>query len=611
MKKITVRFKPSNQKVTVEPGTSILSAARNAGIRLESDCGGMGRCGKCKVVVRSGVTPLGPKERDFLTPREIKENVRLACQALATSATTVFSETPPPGKEHILETGITRTVSLRPAMEKRYLDIGPDELKENRPIAEIIEHRLRRIGITKPSIGFSSLKALSPILHESPNGITVISKGTEVLGFEAGDTRTRNYGLAIDIGTTTVVGYLYDMDTGSLRGVYSRLNGQSPYGSDVVTRIEHAIKTEGGLIQLQESICDTVNRITENLCHINTISSSDIYTIVIVGNTPMIHLFWGLPPRFLSRFPYNPLTTRPLCAGPEDVGIDMNRLGRIISLPLISGFIGSDTVGAVLSTGLHKSRTPKLLIDIGTNGEVVLTNGLAMAACSCAAGPAFEGAHIACGMRGAGGAIDRVDFADNDIHYDVIDDVPPKGICGSGLVDAVAEMLKAGLITPDGRLVTEKETPNPFYAGRLTYKKYGRFSITGRDHLPGGAQEVLITQKDIRELQLAKGAIMAGIKILIDRLGLQEQDIREVYLAGAFGNYIRPDNAVAIGLLPVLKNARVTQVGNAAGSGAKMALLSQKAFKQAIKIAGRIEYVELAKIPEFQEDFFEGMAFPI
>lgn len=606
-----ITFKPAGRTVDVTPGTSILSAAHKAGIRLDSDCGGMGRCGKCKVIVVRGVTSLGPKERDFLTPGEIKENVRLACQAMAMSDTTVSLAPAAPGKEHILETGIARTVSFGPIIEKRYLLIGPDEFKEKGSVIEIIEQGLQRIGIKQPVIGFSSLKALVPMLQTARNGMTVISKHPDILGFEPGDTRTCYYGLAIDIGTTTVVGYLYDMHTGSIKGVYSSLNGQAPYGSDVVTRIEHAIKTDGGLRQLQESISDTVNRIAENLCAVNKISNNDIYTVVAVGNTPMIHLFWGLAPRFLSRFPYNPLTTRPLCAGPEDVGIKMNRLGKVISIPLISGFIGSDTVGAVLSTGLHRSRTPKLLIDIGTNGEVVLTNGRTIAACSCAAGPAFEGAHIQCGMRGASGAIERVDFANNEIHYDVIDHVPPKGICGSGLVDAVAAMLKAGLIMPDGRLLEKKEISNPFYAGRIFREKYGRFSITGKDHLPGGAREVVITQKDIRELQLAKGAIMAGIKILIDRLGLQEHDIHEIYLAGAFGNYIRPGNAIAIGLLPGLKNAKVTQVGNAAGSGAKMALLSQKAFKEAIRIAGRIEYVELAKIPEFQEQFIEGMTFPV
>jgi uncharacterized 2Fe-2S/4Fe-4S cluster protein (DUF4445 family) len=288
----------------------------------------------------------------------------------------------------------------------------------------------------------------------------------------------------------------------------------------------------------------------------------------------------------------------------------MNPLGRVFALPLVSGFIGSDTVGVVLATDLHKSKVPRIAIDIGTNGEIVLTDGKTVVACSCAAGPAFEGSHIQCGMRGASGAIDQVIFRDDEIEYHVIDEVPSKGICGSGLVDAVAGMLRYGLISADGRMLTRDEISNPFYATRARRGKYNLFSLTGQQAMLPGGEEVVITQKDIRELQLAKGALMAGIKILIDRMGLQEQDIREVYLAGAFGNYIRPENAVAIGLLPQFKNAKVVQVGNAAGSGAKMALLSTKAFNQAVKIAEQIEYIEIAKIPVFQEEFVKGMNFP-
>jgi uncharacterized 2Fe-2S/4Fe-4S cluster protein (DUF4445 family) len=316
----------------------------------------------------------------------------------------------------------------------------------------------------------------------------------------------------------------------------------------------------------------------------------------------MNHLFWGISPRFLSRFPYNPVTTGQLCVTAQEQGIAMNHCGKVFSLPLVSGFIGSDTVAVVLSTGLDRSRTPKMAIDIGTNGEIVLTDSKVMIACSCAAGPAFEGAHLQCGMRGAGGAIDRVDFEEDTIRYHVIDEARPKGICGSGLVDAVAGMLKAGLIGSDGRLLSREEIPESPYASMLTKDKYNQLILTGRK-LAGSDMEVVITQKDIRELQLAKAAMMAGIKILMEKLGLREQDIKEVYLAGAFGNYVRPASALAIGLLPAFKNASITQVGNAAGSGAKMALLSVRAQKIAAHIAKRIEYVVLANAPNFHQEF--------
>jgi uncharacterized 2Fe-2S/4Fe-4S cluster protein (DUF4445 family) len=329
---------------------------------------------------------------------------------------------------------------------------------------------------------------------------------------------------------------------------------------------------------------------------------------VVVGNTSMIHLFCGMSPRFLSRSPYNPLTADALDIPSQELGLKINPFGRVISLPLVSGFIGSDTIGVVLSTGLHKSRVPRMAIDIGTNGEIVCTDGKKLLASSCAAGPAFEGAHIQCGMRGTTGAIDQVCLSQGMIQYHVIDSVLPKGICGSGLVDAVAEMLKAGIIAIDGRLMSQDEIANSPYAHLISREQYNQFTLTVNDSKNPG-QDVVITQRDIRELQLAKGAMRAGIKILMDELGLEKKDIREVYLAGGFGNYVRPENALAIGLLPNFKNSKITQVGNAAGSGAKIVLLSAKTLKEAVKIAEKIEYIELAKVSDFQQEFVKAMDF--
>ena len=605
-----VIFEQDNRQVDVEPGTSILSAAKMAGIHLETDCGGMGRCGKCKVVVRKGVTQLNPRELEFLTPLEISNKMRLACQTFIRASANVALPLTPPGKEHILETGIDRTVVIKQPIRKNYIRIKDDLLKSERTLVQIISDLLHQQGIKKPHIGFSTLKTIPDILLKNQDGVTAVLEKNKVLCFEPGDTTRQVYGLAVDIGTTTVVGYLLDLLQGVLKGVSSELNAQSAYGSDVISRIEHAVTTKNGLTQLQNAIAGSINRIIKNLCRIGHIASNDIYCLVVVGNTPMTHLFWGMSPQFLSRYPYNPVTSRTLNVTARNLGIRMNSSGSVFSLPLISGFIGSDTVGVVLATGLHKSKVPKLAIDIGTNGEIVLTDGRSLVACSCAAGPAFEGAHIHCGMRGASGAIDRIDFNKDGIRYRVIDGAPPRGICGSGLVDAVAGMLNAGVITSDGRLLNKDELVKTVYAQRICRRKYNQFSLTGRRVGPKG-KEVVITQKDIREIQLAKGAMWAGIQILIDKLGLTEQDIREVYLAGAFGNYIRPGNAVTIGLLPPFKKARVLQVGNAAGSGAKMALLSTDNFRQAEKISSRIEHVDLAKMPEFQQKFLNGMAFPL
>ena len=601
-------FKPLNQEAEVECGTSLLKAARIAGVSIPSECGGMGRCGKCKVVVQRGATPLTPREREYLTPVEIRQKVRLACQAAVRSSAVVSLLSLPSGMEHILEEGIRRSVAFQPFIKKYFLDIFPNDLKQERSLDEIVSEFLVRQGLKKPAIDFSCLKTLPPLFHKSCKGITALVKEGQILGFEAGDTSRQIFGLAIDIGTTTVVGYLFDLCQGTLIGVDSALNDQSSLGSDVVSRIEYALNAPDGLDRLQSMAADTINHIIEKLCSGGGISSDNIYGLTMVGNTAMHHLFLGISPQFLARFPYNPLTGHALSVPANTVRLKVSPMARIISLPLVSGFMGADTVGVVLATGLHRSRTPKMAIDIGTNGEIVLTDGSAMVACSCAAGPAFEGAQIQCGMRGVSGAIDRVEFSENGFRCHVIDELPPKGICGSGLVDAVAAMRTAGLITENGRLLSKEQAPQIYYSRLVIRENYGQFVLSPKGR--GGAEEVVITQKDIRELQLAKGAMMAGIRILMDILGLKEEDIREVYLAGAFGNYLRADSATAIGLLPVFKNARITQVGNAAGTGAKMTLLSTRALNQAARIARQIKYVDLAKVPDFQQQFMKGMFLP-
>ena len=604
-----VIFKPLKQEAEVEPGTSLLNAAQKAGVSIASECGGMGRCGKCKVVVQKGVSSLSPREREYLTPDEIRQKIRLACRAAVKAPAVVSLLALPSGKEHILEEGVHRSVSFRPFIKKYFLDIRPTDLKKEKPLDKIVEDFLLQQGIKNPVMAFSCLKALPSLIGKDSKGVTALVKDLEVLGFEAGDTSRQIFGLAVDIGTTTVVGYLFDLFQGNFIAVDSALNIQSALGSDVVSRIEYALNTPDGLDRLQNMVADTINHIIENLCSAGGISSGNIYGIVTVGNTSMHHLFLGISPKLLARSPYNPITGRVLWVRANVLKLKVSLMAQVICLPLVSGFIGSDTVGVVLATGLHRSQIPKMAIDIGTNGEIVLTDGKTMIACSCAAGPAFEGAQIQCGMRGVSGAIDRVEFSENSFRYHVIDESPPEGICGSGLVDAVAAMQKAGLVSGDGRLLSKEQAPQTSYSRMLNRGKYKEFVLSAKDRF-SGAKEVVITQKDIRELQLAKGAMMAGIRILLNTMGLQEEDVREVYLAGAFGNYLRAESAMAIGLLPVFKNARITQVGNAAGTGAKMALLSTRALNEALRIARRIKYVELAKIPEFQQQFMKGMSLP-
>jgi len=606
---VKVIFKPLKQEAEVAPGTSLLDAAQEAGVSIPSDCGGKGRCGKCKVAVQKGISSLSPREWEYLAPDEIRQKIRLACQAAVKSPAIVSLLAVPSGKEHILEAGVHRAVSFQPFIKKYFLDIRPMDLKKEKPLDEIVQGFLLQQGVKNPVMAFSCLKPLPSLLGKDSKGVTALVKDSEVLGFEAGDASRQLYGVAVDMGTTTIVGYLFDLFQGNLIGVDSALNIQSALGSDVVSRIEYALRTPDGLNRLQNMVVETINHIIENLCAAGGISSGNIFGIVTVGNTSMHHLFLGISPQLLARSPYNPITGRAFWVPAKVLRLKVSPMAKVICLPLVSGFIGSDTVGVVLATGLHRSRIPKMAIDIGTNGEIVLTNGKTMVACSCAAGPAFEGAQIQCGMRGVSGAIDRVEFSGEGFQYHVIDDAPPEGICGSGLVDAVAAMRKAGLVSEDGRLLGKDQAPRTSYSRMLNRGKYKQFVLSAKDR-NSGAKEVVITQKDIRELQLAKGAMMAGIRILLNTMGLEEKDVREVYLAGAFGNYLRAESAVAIGLLPVFENARIIQVGNAAGTGAKMALLSTRAIDEALRIARQIKYVELAKIPDFQQQFMKGMFLP-
>ena len=606
---IKIHFIPGGREAEVKEGDNLLEAARRVGVSLDSDCGGRGTCGKCRVLAREGITPLTPLEKKLLSSRDVEQGVRLACQAQVKGPVRVCLLSPAAVRHRILEEGVGRAVRLQPALKKHFLPVARADWKKKGPLADMIRDLLEGAGVRRPVFNVSALQSLGALDPAGSEGVTALVWGSRVLGFEAGDTTRLLWGVAVDIGTTTIVGYLCDLTSGRIAAVDASLNGQQIHGADVITRIDYALHEPQGLECLRELVLATLNGILGRLCARQGLSSQAIYNLVTVGNTTMNQFFWGIPPHLLVRAPYNPISTEALASSAKGLGLQLNPLGQVVSLPLVSGFIGADTVAVVLATGLHQSKVPRIALDIGTNGEIVLSDGRRMVACSCAAGPAFEGAHIQCGMRGCSGAIDQVDFREGQVTYQVIDQPPTQGICGSGLVDAISGLLDAGLITADGRLLTRQEAVGSPYAGRLSEKPLTQFLLTEENSSPGDCP-VVVTQKDIREVQLAKGAMLAGVWILLEQLGLKTEDVREVYLAGAFGNYVRARSALRIGLLPAFPRAIIRQVGNAAGSGAKMALISRRAFEEAGRIAKRIEYIDLARVPGFQQQFVKGMAFP-
>ena len=418
------------------------------------------------------------------------------------------------------------------------------------------------------------------------------------------------FGLAIDIGTTTVVARLIDMRDGTSRATEAALNPQTRFGDDVVSRIAYA-ETEERFTELRIAIIDCINTLTEKLCTKAAIETDRIYEVCAVGNTTMGHIFLGLPIAQLGQAPYQAYSLDAHDLTGSDLSIPINPAGRIHTVENIAGFVGADTTAVALAADMDSAEETTLIVDIGTNGEIVLGTKERLYAASCAAGPALEGARITCGSRAAEGAIETVVISNDDIDLDVIGDGPPRSICGSGLIDAVAVMMELGIIDRTGRFAEpvklEKELP-PAVFSRMV-EEDGQWSFVLAPAVNVGERPVFLNQQDIRQMQLAKGAIRAGIKLLQRRIGLEDAGIKRILLAGAFGNYIRPESALRIGLLPAVGIERIHSIGNAAASGAQMILLSRRYRQQAGELARTIEYIEIAHEPDFQMVFAESMWF--
>jgi uncharacterized 2Fe-2S/4Fe-4S cluster protein (DUF4445 family) len=608
LSKYVVKFNPDNKTVSVEDGKTIAESADMVGITIDSPCGGKGTCGKCKVIVNaSNLEPPNESEEEFFTEDELKEGYRLACQTLVTCDMEVFvPEDSRIRAIKILSAGIGREVRLHPNISKIYVELSEQTLERQisdfANIKETIKSKFPNI-----TIELEMLRALPAILRPAKFKVTLVLDGNNLISVEPGDTTKKNYGVAIDIGTTTVVSTVVDLNTGNDLAVASALNTQATHGADVVSRINYTIENEYGLGELGDRIMQVINQITEYACAEAHVDNKNVYEVTIVGNTTMTHLFLKVPVRSLAVMPYVGVFSDPVEVSASKLGLNVNPCANVFVLPNIAGFVGADTVGVILASGLNRSETIKLAIDIGTNGEVALGSNKKLLTCSTAAGPAFEGAMITHGMRGAPGAIERIQLTDRPV-YQVIGGGKPIGICGSGLIDIVAEMLRLGIVDDTGRMAEPdglKLSPELMKYIRRN-DEYGLHLVLSESE----EREVVITQKDVRQVQLAKGAIKAGIEILMRKLGIKLEDVDEVLLAGAFGNYIRKENAIRIGLIPDFPMDKVHFIGNAAAAGSKMALMSKEAREEAVIISNSTEYVELATDPNFQNEFMDAMMFP-
>ena len=589
---------PYRRLLRVPPGETVFSALRAAGIPIPGDCGGQGRCGRCKVRFLEAAPSPTPADLRFLSEEELSAGWRLSCQHRVEHDLTLEVPTLGEVAQVKVRSGERPIGSLRPQAVQQTLTVPPPSRDDQRADLE----RLRAALGEEVEVPLSVLAKLPKVLRAGNFQITLTRVGRKVVAVEPGAQARGPYGLALDIGTSTLAAYLLDLGKGEELLAKALANPQAAFGADVLSRIgyvqEHGQK---GLAELKGRLLEAIGQLVESLVGPVGLSPEEIVQAAVVGNPTMIHLFAGVDPSSIGQAPFTPVWKRGMTFQARELGLRVNPEGIVHVLPLVSGYVGADTVAAVLACGLHRAEGLALLLDLGTNGEIVLGGRERMVTCSAAAGPAFEGGRIACGMPGVEGAIFRVEL-NGGVRYQVLGGGEPQGLCGTGLVDAVAALLAIGLIDPRGRLLPGEGTP---FAARIEGEgNTRRFWIEERK------RPIYITQRDIRELQLAKGAIRAGVEVLLSYMGVTPEEIDRVYLAGAFGSQMRPESLVQLGLLPEELLPRIVPVGNAAGTGAKIALLDREALKEAERIAQEMEYVELSYEKAFSEQFVAQMRFP-
>ncbi|MDH7477989.1 MAG: ASKHA domain-containing protein [Candidatus Bathyarchaeota archaeon] len=607
---VKILFEPEAKKIQTLKGTTVFQAAKDAGVTIRSECDGKGLCGKCRVIVKKpeDLSELTEPEKKHLSKFDIDEGYRLACQARVLKDTVIviplesgfeFRRIQISGKERFLEP--------KPTVKKFFVALPKPTLSDIRPDYERLLDALSQFDkFGYLEIDYDVLKGLSDTLRRSNFKTTVtVWDGRKIIAVEPGDTSKELFGFAIDIGTSKIVGYLVDLATGKTLDIDSLENPQLAYGEDIITRITFAIANPKNLKTLQALVVEAINKIIIETCKRTKIDPNKIYEIVVVGNTAMHHLFLGIQPKYMALSPFTPAIKAQVNVKASELNLHINPSGIVTALPVIAGFVGADAVADVLATGICDSEDISLLIDIGTNTEIFIGNSGDMLSCSCASGPAFEGFHIKHGMKAVTGAIEKIRIDSKfEVEYETIGHEKPAGLCGSAMIDVVAEMFKHKIIDRSGKINRDIKTPRlRKNNGELEFViAWGKETKTKK--------EITVTQKDIREIQLAKAAIYTGCSILMKRKELKEKDITKLFIAGAFGNYINPQNAKIIGLIPDVPTEKVEFVGNTAIVGAKMALISNEARKKADTIAKKVRYLELAADPSFKKEFLKATLIP-
>lgn len=598
-----VTLHPQLETFHVQAQQTLFDALVENGLCIESPCGGKGTCGKCKVTIIAGNLPEpSAEEYHHLSAQELASNIRLSCQFVPTGDITINLVQGGNENHQVLRDGFIPEFDQHPHISKQVYQQQSTLLQHHRSCLDMISESLDISPIFDQPLLLQSYRNI-----HGRKQFTGVYADKGLIGLEAGDTRDHTYGLAIDIGTTTVVVSLIDLNDGREIDSATDLNPQKINGQDVLSRIDFARKAVNGLNILQQGIIDCLNTIIETLCAANQVQKENIYDIAVAANTTMLHLLLGVDPTPLGKAPYVPVFTRQQSLSAAACGLQVSPFARLYCLPGVSGYIGADIVAGVNVCGLAHNPGNVLFLDIGTNGEIVLSTGDSLYACACAAGPALEGMNISCGMLAGEGAVERVQITDDNIHLQVIGSSRPKGLCGSGVIEAISEIARVGLIGKTGRLKSKDDVLQDDKLSGLS--RFIEENGKKRKLVLDPANHIVVTQSDIRQVQLAKGAILSGILALLHQLEMSPEDLDEIVISGQFGRHLHVDSLVGLGLIPYELRKKVTYIGNSSRTGALMCLLSTEKRKEVERLARTIKHFELTMLKDYEKLFSRCLKF--
>lgn len=589
-----------NKSIITDRQDSLLTILVDNGVFIEGPCGGRGSCGKCKIKHLSGtLPPLLEDEKNILTKQQQSEGVRLACFLYPESdlVIDIFEE----AKNHkVLKDGYVPEFHKNPAIWKRVIEISKPTLENQTPYEELFKQ-----AFVVDHIDFEVMRRLK-MAHGTFTGVFNID---QLIGIEPGDTSSSCYGVAVDIGTTTVVASVIDLYTGEEVDSEADINPQKNFGQDVLTRISYILDhEEKGLSDLQNAIVDSLNAMVTAICNRNSIDPNQIYQMSVAANCTMMHMLLGVEPLSIGKSPYVPIFVEGKDLPARSVGLDsMSPFGRLNCLPAVSSYIGADIVAGAFVANLHQTKQRVLFIDIGTNGEIVLSDKGRLIACSCAAGPALEGMNISSGMRASDGAIEDIEITENGITLKTIAEGEPIGICGSGILAVIRELLKHQFINDKGTIIK----PDVLDSSDFRYPYIELDGTKRKVRITEGNNKICITQGDVRQVQLAKSAILSGFIALVNKAGIEMNDLDQVIVAGQFGAHLPVESLVGTGLLPVEIKEKITYVGNSSKTGAYIALMSLESRKEMEQLAKQIEYMELSVSEGYEKLFIKCSRFNV